>query len=165
MKRELSRAFGMAVLFSVSCFAASGPTGDVRFVGTYAQFRQTPEHAYGYALELWREGTTLVGFWERADGQEADFPTVRTTALQFDEASGALSFSASWCDYLVESFHGTLKGDTLEGTLSDNAAARNETMHLVLRRIQHDVSQDMPRAEWKARVDATLKRLGPRCSD
>ena len=50
--------------------------GDFRFIGSYSQLRQTPEHVYGYQLELWRDGRSLVGLWSRADGEPGDFPIV-----------------------------------------------------------------------------------------
>jgi hypothetical protein len=139
-------------------------TAEVDFLGTYSQLEETPEHVYGYILELWRDGESLVVRWSRARGTQADFPTVLTTRVEYNEGSGALHFTAAWCSD-EETFEGVLKGRTATGTVRSMWANGTETASVVLTRIpdEDEILSNMPRADWKIRLDKIMRRLGPKC--
>jgi hypothetical protein len=54
----------------------------------------TEEHAYGYSVQLWRQGDEVFGFFEASEGLAGDTPAGILDEVQFDPRSGALSFKA-----------------------------------------------------------------------
>ena len=88
---------GLLIQAVSSTAAQTSKEGQVDFIGSYSQLKETGEHVYGYILELWRDGSAVVGLWSRAEGQPADFPAVLVTDVQWDEAKGSLRFTARWC--------------------------------------------------------------------
>jgi hypothetical protein len=129
----------------------------VEYVGAFSQLDETGEHVYGYVLQLWREQGGFVGLWSRADGQPADFPTVRVEDVRFDEGDGSLRFSARWCDE-VDTFEGTWNGEEIAGELR----GRGEPVRVTLRRGESEWPL-MSRADWKVRTDEIVRLRAPKC--
>lgn len=155
-------AVSVATIFEVvssSMHAASD--GDVQIIGTYAQLRQTAEHTYGYQLQLFRDGGSLVGLWSRANGEPADFPLVRVSDLRWNETTGALRFTSRWCEE-VETFEGVLTPKSLAGTITGGGRADGSSKKVELRRIS-DAWPSTTRTDWASLVEKMLKRRSPKC--
>lgn len=135
---------------------------DVTFLGAFSQMRQTPEHVYGYRLELWRDATSVVALWSRAEGQPADFPATLTRDVQWNETTGSLQFTATWCDE-TETLKGILGNRELKGTLTATRKGRNDEPRPVTLIKDLDERRSRPRSEWKALIDRILKARGPKC--
>ena len=157
------------VVVSVTTIIVAAPSSrmraaseaDIRIVGTYAQLRQTAEHVYGYELQLFRDGGSLVGLWSRADGEPGDFPLLRVGDLRWNESSGALHFTARWCDN-IEIFDGVLTPKSVSGTVMLGPKAGAAAKKVELLRVR-DEWPSTNRAEWASLVEKMLKRRGPKC--
>jgi len=153
---------GVVMLHSATMTAMqAAKDGDFRFIGSYSQLRQTPEHVYGYQLELWRDGRSLVGLWSRADGEPGDFPIVLVSDLKWNEATGSFRFNARWCDE-VETFDGNLTPKGVVGTVTNGARGGGTAAKVSLRKS----GAEWPitsRADWASMIETMIKRRGPKC--
>src|SRR5262245_29192028 len=147
----------MATAVGPNFSSASHQPPRLQFVGTFSAFRQTPEHVYGYELTVWTEDAIPHGLWSRAQGEPADFPMVAVTDLSWEQASGALQFTARWCDG-IESFKGTV-GRDVRGTLE----AHGRSEKLTLKRGDTASLGREQRSDWETFVAAELKRRQPKC--
>jgi len=84
----------LLILISLPTPSWSGQELPITAVGTYMDMRFTEEHAYGYSVELWRQGDTLFGFLLYSEGLAGDTPTGMLEDVSYDPKSGSLSFSA-----------------------------------------------------------------------
>jgi hypothetical protein len=135
---------------------------EVEFFGRYSHLEYTAEHAYGYDLQLWRDGKSIVGLWSRTNGPPADFPAVLVTDLSWVESTGVLRFTAKWCNE-DESFEGSLQKGRLVATItSRRVSERTESATVVLTK-QNDDWGTLPRAEWRALIDKILEARTPKC--
>lgn len=134
------------------------PPATVEHLGDYAQLRQTDEHAYGYVLQLWKDGTEIVGLWSVASGEPADFPTVRVEDLRWDAASGAIRFTVTACG--TSRFEGVVRGPEIAGRIINQ---RTNTITDVRLRRADDERGSLDRTEWVAQTEGILKRRRPRC--
>lgn len=140
--------------------------GPVRVVGAFSNIRATADHAYGYEVELWRCGDTIVGLFSFTEGRPTDFDTGTVDDAAFDPRTGKLVFNAYVGQY---EFSGVLRKDALSGQLTRHAPAglpSNDTKEdIVLRRSANRtilLSEYPTYDEWKAGQARILKRLGPR---
>jgi len=98
--------------------------------------RHTEEHTYGYTVQAWRQGDTIIGFFLSSEGLEGDTPTGLLDKVQFNPKTGQLSFQAkltmgsliSESDKEVPSkdlyeFQGTMTTDFLKGHLKHSELA------------------------------------------
>ena len=149
-------------------------------VGSYSNYRFTAEHQYGAAVDLWRDGSTLIGLFSYAVGPVGDTPTGRLEDVSFDPSTGRISFIArltlgqhvcnshgSVPSQDVFRFSGVFYDSWLIGTLrlTDNLhperAPADETV--VLRRSDAEpVVRYTSREQWEREVDPILKFRGPR---
>jgi len=135
--------------------------GEIQFIGSYSQLRETPEHVYGYQLELWRDGRSLVGLWTHADGEPGDFPIVLVSDLKWNEATGSFRFNARWCDE-VETFDGNLTPMGVVGTVTNGARGGGTGTKVSLRKS----GPEWPitsRTDWASMIETMIKRRGPKC--
>src|SRR5437879_10467002 len=65
----------------------------IRAIGEFSDMRYTEEHAYGYAVELWRDGDSVIGLLLVSEGLQGDTPTGILENIRFDSRTGALSFT------------------------------------------------------------------------
>ena len=152
----------MSNLAAVTAAVQTAKDEEVQFIGRYSNIRYTAEHAYGNDLQLWRDGTSIVGLWSRTNGPPSDFPAVLATDLLWDQATGSLRFAATWCDE-TESLNGVLQNGQFTGTItSSRRSQRAESRRIALRKEDDDWGP-MPRAEWKALMDRILGTRGPKC--
>src|SRR3990172_1957216 len=68
--------------------------GKVEPVGTYTSMRYTEEHAYGYSVEIWREGDKLFGFLIASSGLAGDSPTGLLEDVEYNAQTQELLFGA-----------------------------------------------------------------------
>jgi len=73
---------------------AGAATNAVMVVGEFSNMRFTAEHAYGYSVQLWRQGDQLFGLLLASDGLQGDTPTGLLEEIKFDTHTGVLSFVA-----------------------------------------------------------------------
>jgi len=123
----------MAVMLAVTG-ASLAASSSVSVVGEYPNMRFTAEHAYGYTVQLWREGDRLFGLLLASDGLQGDTPTGLLENVVFDPRTGALSFTVRLTTGLAYlgpgnsvpsrdlfEFRGTLGTEMLAGAVSRSA--------------------------------------------
>ena len=151
----------MAIVAAVAPRMYASSETAIQIIGSYSQLRQTKEHVYGYQLQLFRDGSSLVGLWSRADGEPADFPHVRDGDLKWKETTGAFHFIARWCAE-VETFDGLLTTKLLTGTVTAGPKSGGAVKKLSMRRGRDDWPSTN-RSDWAGLVEKMLKRRAPRC--
>jgi len=150
------------------------------FLGEFSNMRFTEEHAYGVAIELWREGNSVFGLLDFADGLQGDTPTGLLQDAAFDPVSGRVSFKARltvglhYCrqHWNVPSrdlfeFSGKLREAMLTGNLTRSDALHPEhkarTERVLLKRTEELAPiQAASYLEWKREIDTILKIRGPK---
>ena len=158
---------------------AQDPGRPIRALGEFSNVRYTEEHAYGYAVELWRDGDSAIGLFLASAGLQGDTPTGLMENVKMDWRTGALSFTARLTTGAIVSggrqepsrdlfeFSGTLNAAALTGTLRRSdprqsvRPASREHVRLQLQP-QAPMLSAASYAEWKRQVDEILKRRGPR---
>ena len=141
----------------------------ITFVGEFSNMRYTEEHAYGYTVQLWREGTTVFGLLLASEGLAGDTPTGLLDDLKYDPRSGKLSFKANLTmgidarqqpSHDLFEFDGTLSARAVSGVLKRASASERVS----LRKLQPDAALPQPRTydEWKRQADEILRRRGPK---
>ena len=172
-------AGALALVFAICAFAQD-PNRPLRAVGDFSNMRFTEEHAYGYAVDLWRDGDSVVGLFLASEGLQGDTPTGMLENVKFNPRTGALSFTAKLTTGVtllpgggqepsrdLFEFSGTLKSAVLTGMLKHSDArqparpASRETVQLKLQS-QAFLLPASSYAEWKLQAGEILKRRGPK---
>src|SRR5579864_5407724 len=83
----------VAMLFLIVVALGQAPRRII-FAGEFSNMRYTEEHAYGYTVQLWREGVAVFGLFLASEGLAGDTPTGLLDDLKYDPRSGKLSFKA-----------------------------------------------------------------------
>lgn len=141
----------------------------------------TDEHAYGYAVEVWRYDETLVGLFLASEGLEGDTPAGLLEKLSFDEKTGAISFEARLCLGVVYSkqhdgvpsrdlfrFKGSLKRNQIHGRLDrldmlePKPAPKTEQVVLKREKSNSALAAYKSYPDWKQSIDEILKFRGPK---
>ncbi len=157
------------------------PPAAVAVVGSFSNMRYTEEHAYGYSVELWRHGNSLIGLFLASDGPPGDTPTGLIENVEFRPKTGSFTFQARLTTGVVYSkehdgvpsrdlfrFTGFLKGSRLSGRLERydllNPHAAPVTEQVTLRREKpaSDMTTFKNFSEWKEAADEILKFRGPK---
>jgi hypothetical protein len=158
----------VAMLSSVAAAFAQAPR-PITFVGEFSNMRYTEEHAYGYILQLWREGPAVFGLFLASEGLAGDTPTGLLDDLKYDPRSGKLSFKAKLTmgidarnqpSHDLFEFDGKMSAAAVSGILKRGAA----TERVNLRKMQPNNGLPQPRTfdEWKRQADEILRRRGPK---
>ena len=152
----------------------------LRAVGEFSNLRSTGEHAYGYAVQLWRDGDSTLGLLLVSEGLQGDTPTGLLENLRWNPRTGALSFTAKLSIGVAVlpggrqepsrdlfEFSGALKGAMLTGTIlrSDPLLpSRPPSRERVQLRLQPGPVLFAAESyeAWKRQADELLKRRGPR---
>ena len=135
------------------------PAGGVEHMGDYAELRESEGHLYGYTLQLWKDGTQVVGLWSRAAGEPADFPTVRLTDLKWDATGGNVEFTVVWCG-TSQRFKGVTSKAEISGQLTDDRTGKVTTVRLQL---TADEWPSLSRSDWLFQTEEILRTRRPRC--
>jgi hypothetical protein len=152
----------------------------IHAIGYFSNMRFTKEHAYGYAVELWRDGDSAIGLFFVSEGLQGDTPTGMLENVRFNSHTGALSFTAKLTSGAAVlpggrqepsrdlfEFSGTLKDTVLIGTLK-RSDLRRPSRPGSPERVQlkiHPQAAMLPAgsyAEWKRQADEILKLRGPK---
>ncbi len=166
--RVLSLA-AVFVLAGCAVGAAQRPAGgapEVRVHGAFSKIRTTPEHAYGYVVQLWRAGPQLVGFFKFTEGQQSDFDTGTLDSVEYDAATGKLTFESYDRQFR---FSGTLREKELTGTLTrvyprpgGGEGRQTEDVMLAASARMLEAMRDFPTIkEWNVEAAKVLARSGP----
>jgi len=67
---------------------------EVKVLGSFARITHTEEDAFGYAVELWKEGDRIFGLLMVYVGPPADPPTGVLEDVKFDPRTRHLAFMA-----------------------------------------------------------------------
>lgn len=171
---------------------AQDPNRPLRAIGEFSNVRFTEEHAYGYMVDLWRDGDSVVGLFFASEGLQGDTPTGMLENVKFNSRTGALSFTAKLTMGVtllpgggqepsrdLFEFSGTLKVGEIRlapagyvegvvtGTLKRSdprQPARPASRESIQLKMQPqaDLLPGNTYAEWKRQVDEILKRRGPK---
>jgi hypothetical protein len=158
----------VAILPLIAAAFAQAPR-PITFVGEFSNMRYTEEHAYGYSVQLWREGAAVFGLFLASEGLAGDTPTGLLDDLKYDARSGKLSFKAKLTmgvdarqqpSHDLFEFDGTLSARAVSGVLKRAVASER----INLRKLQPDGALPQPRtyAEWKRQTEEILRRRGPK---
>jgi len=153
----------------------------VAVVGHFTNMTYAGEHAYGYAVQLWRQGDGLLGLFLASEGLEGDTPTGLLEDVKFDPGSGEISFRARLSVGVVYSkkrhgvpsrdlfeFAGVLAGTRLRGTVKRSDALdpeeppRSDKVVLLRSKSNEGMEAFKSYAEWKISADEILKARGPK---
>jgi hypothetical protein len=159
----------LLAMLSLTAVALGQAPRPITFVGEFSNMRYTEEHAYGYSVQLWREGAAVFGLFLASEGLAGDTPTGLLDDLKYDPRSGRLSFRAKLTmgvdarqqpSHDLFEFDGKLSARALSGVLKRAAASER----INLRKLQPDSALDQPRTydEWKRQTDEILRRRGPK---
>jgi hypothetical protein len=172
----------LALLCAAGALAvfAQSPAAPARAIGEFSNMRYTEEHAYGYAVQLWRDGDSTVGLLLVSEGLQGDTPTGLLENVRWNPRTGALSFTAKLSIGVAVlpggrqepsrdlfEFSGTLKRAILTGVVvrSDGLqASRPAARERVQLKLQPDAALFAAEsyAEWKRQAEEILKRRGPK---
>lgn len=141
------------------------PAPGVVAVGAFSNIRYTEEHAYGQAVQLWRQGDRLLGLFMYTDGLQADFHTGLLEHVMFNPGTGQLSFDAYASQF---HFKGRLEKMALTGLLKRThpVDGRQVAADQVTLKRSAELTGEMrtyeSEEEWNQYAAEVLKRLGPR---
>lgn len=79
-------------LLASSVFAQSQANQQVIFLGTFSSMEYTEEHQYGFEVELWRAGDSIIGHFLHSEGLAGDTPTGLLEKVKYSPKSGELNF-------------------------------------------------------------------------
>src|SRR5258708_27320323 len=193
MKRRMWRrpAYFLALVVATSGFGQD-PNRPLHAVGEFSNMRFTDEHAYGYAVDLWRDGDSILGLFLAREGLAGDTPTGMLENVKFNPRTGALAFTAKLTTGVtllpgggqepsrdLFDFSGTLKvGEIRLGAVSfvDGVVAgtlqrsdpRQPSRSISPERVELKIQRRAvwlaatSYAEWKRQIDEILKRRGPK---
>jgi hypothetical protein len=137
-------------------------------------------HAYGIEVELWRRNGEFIGFLQEYVGPAADPPAGKLEAIQFNEKTGEISFTAKLSVGVVHSdktggwvpsrnlyeFSGvTDAAGTMTGTLRKKEIEENGSVTLSdeVVTFKKAPADDMePFEKWAESWNTTLKIRGPK---
>jgi hypothetical protein len=174
----------VACFFALFCVTVSAlgqdPGRPIRSIGEFSDARYTEEHAYGFSVQLWRDGDSAIGFLLVSEGLQGDTPTGLLENVKFKPRTGALSFTARLTTGAVIltgggqqpsqdlfTFSGALSARALTGTIV-RSDARQPSRPGTRQRIELRLlprSSMLPAgswAEWKRNADDILKFRGPK---
>ena len=159
----------VVAMLSLTAAAFAQSPLPITYVGEFSNMRYTEEHAYGYSVQLWREGPTVFGLFLASEGLAGDTPTGLLDDLKYDARLGRLSFKAKLTMGVdarqqptrdLFEFDGTLNARAVSGLLKHGAASQR----VILRKLQRDAALSQPRTydQWKQQTDEILRRRGPK---
>ena len=173
----------VALAGALQAVVLSGPGDEappLTFMGEFSNVRHTAEHAYGYSVQLWRQGDSIFGLFTAAAGPAVDVPCGLLEDVRFNPATGAFSFTTKLSVatiYLGKgrqepthdrfAFKGTLRDNVLAGVLThvDELQPKSKPTSKRLRLPRNGNPSTIDAAtyeDWKRTADAILKARGPK---
>ncbi len=165
-------------------FREAVSTNPVLVVGEFSNMRFTAEHAYGYSVQLWRQGDKWFGLLNASEGLIGDTPTGFLDNVRFEGRTSRLSFTAKLttgatllgssppfkevtvCERFE--FRGVLGATTLVGMLTRDrlqpTKVHEGTEAVRLRKVHvGPMIRPANYTEWKNWADGILKVRSPKC--
>ena len=136
------------------------PDAPVRAVGEFSDMRYTEEHAYGYAVQLWRADAEMFGLFLASNGLAGDTPTGRIEDLQLDRDTGKLHFYARLPVHGILVFDGTLSDGVITGEVLHVKSGKRERLQLC--RLSESLENFQTFEKWYRWVRQILSFRGPR---
>ena len=156
--------------------------GGFNFLGEWSDVSVTEgddPHAYGNALDLWKNGDDIVGVLNEYSGSVADPAIGLLQDVTLDAASGRLSFAvkmtlgATWMAGRKEfvptrdlyMFKGSFSDQEVGGSLEKQDRLENTapaTRVVVWKRARRDGSPNQTFADWQTFYAPILKARGPK---
>jgi len=136
--------------------------------------RYTEEHAYGYAVQLWRTKGSLIGLFMASAGLAGDTPTGRIEDVHYDPATGRIRFEARISMGTdardrptrdVFAFDGMLTGKGLIGEIAQSVAEGSSPplkTRVMLRPATHEIAGFTSVDAWREWADFILEIRGPK---
>jgi hypothetical protein len=182
----------MAITLLLCCPAADAQTDSsgaiplaakITDIGAFSNVRYTNEHAYGYAVLLWRAGKCVFGLFESSEGLAGDSPIGELQSVRYDEKTRTLSFIAKLTTGLTSSnrskgfepsrdlfeFDGYLGAGNLTGVVgysNQNNLDIKPKYHRVVLRASAEEAEFMHNAttygEWREKWQPILRFRGPK---
>jgi len=176
----------LVIAVFVAIFLTPGATNaqnKVKVLGNFSRIKHDPEHAYGYALQLWREGSRVFGLLLVYTSTPYDPPIGILEDVKFDPRTRHLSFTARLTTGLMYSreysgvpsrdrfkFKGVLRRGRVIGTLTrsddlfPNQPPTKERIRLRWSQSMTEVMIPPPTTygAWKTWADESLQRNGPK---
>ena len=143
---------------------SSGDGTRVIVEGEFSNIRYTEDHAYGQSVQLWRQGSRLLGLFMFTDGLQADFHTGLLEHVRFNSATGELSFDAYASQF---HFDGRLEKAAVKGMLKQMHPVDGRQVaegQVVLKRnanLTESMRDYSSEVDWNRYASEVLKRLGP----
>lgn len=178
---QLVGSIGAALLMLPAALMGQTAEPPVSVIGHFTNMRFTEEHAYGYAVDLWRRGDTLLGLFLASEGLQGDTPTGLLEDVKFETKTGQLSFHTKLSIGLVYSkehngapsrdifeFSGVLGTNRLTGTLkrldglSPQGAPKIEQIALTRSKSNEGIEPFKSLDDWKKAAEEILKYRGPK---
>ncbi len=180
---------GAACVVFLCAFAASAtpqvsPSDPIKVLGAFQHISHTTEDAFGYSLQLWKQGNRVFGLFYTYVGPPSDPPVGLLEDVKFDPRTHQLSFTARLSTGVRSSgagkwdvpsrdrfsFRGVLTGREVVGTLkeSDDLSPQipPRSKRIRLRRSVASTELMIPPpatySEWKTWADEILERRGPK---
>jgi hypothetical protein len=159
---------------------AQDPGRPVSGIGSFSNMRYNDEHAYGYTVELWRDGGSAIGLLFVSEGLMGDTPAGMIENVRFNSRTGALSFDARLSIGVTAAprggmepsrelfeFSGVLEAKALTGRMmrSDpRQPSRSVTRERIAlsKQLRTVMFAAGSYAEWKRQADAILTVRGPK---
>lgn len=170
----------IAVVFLTSAAAAQTAVNNrelpVKALGAFMNVKSDGEHAYGYDVELWKQGAQIFGLISAHDGLIGDPPAGLLENVRFNPQTRKLSFTAKLSLGIgvndqptrdLFRFEGTLTAARLSGNLlvtdQQCAACREKKKINLTRSKEWSRLMDAYKtyAEWKEYADFILDLRGP----
>jgi hypothetical protein len=155
----------------------------VEVLGAFSRVTHTGDDAFGYTVQLWKEGDRIFGLFLVYTGAPADPPTGILEDVKFDPRTRQLSFSTRVTTGLVYSqkyrgvpsrdrfkFVGVLTRRQLTGTLSHiddlfpEERSTSKRIRLRWSAFSTEIMTPPPvsYSAWKTEADEVLQRRGPK---
>ncbi len=148
------------VIVLIAAFLFVQPDAPVHAIGEFSDVHYTEEHAYGYAVQLWRADDEIFGLFLASDGLAGDTPTGRLQNVRFDRGTGKLHFHARVPVHGLLVFDGILSGDEMAGELTHPSTAKTSSVQLCL---LAERPHDFPNFErWEEWARTILSFRGPK---
>ena len=176
MKYSVSAPF----LMFVAGVALAGEPQPFTALGAYSNFRFTQEHQYGAQVELWKDGSSLVGLFFYSEGLMGDVPAGPLEKIEFAPATGKITFSAKLTrgEHSCRAhnnvpgrdlyhFEGVLTAASITGILKHADGLHPEQApteeKIVLQKLEAaSIIQYQNREEWENATKTILKHRGPK---
>lgn len=154
----------------------------VKVAGYFTNVRDNGQHAYGYTVELWKQGGKLYGLISASEGLSGDSPTGILENVHFNSKTKKFSFTAKLTlgrffdkthddvdSQDIFQFAGTLTATRVTGRLTtanelcaDRCVGKKRIALVRSKKMSSFLTDFKTLADWRADADDTLSLYGPK---